>query len=166
MVMQITGNNRLILISTTMGIVLLTTLALSALLPSFTRFVGLDTQTSDPRANYLEMMKIPNESYYVRQVEAAGLSKFHAWWTQVDERFLKPIFGGEHETPIKSQRAAWEKIWSEEEESIIKTAHRKSTKDPNDIEDIPKAADTEGEDACESEEEEKKSQSEKKSENE
>jgi hypothetical protein len=65
MIMQIQSPNAKILVSTVMGIVLLTTLMLGALLPSFTRFVGLETVT-DARNQYLEMMKIPNESYYVR----------------------------------------------------------------------------------------------------
>jgi hypothetical protein len=64
-------------------------------------------------------MNLPNESYYARQIEAAGLSRFHQWWTDIDQRWFKPIFGGEHDTPIKSRRAEWEKVWNEEEESII-----------------------------------------------
>ena len=149
-----------------MGIVLLTTLALSALLPSFTRFVGLE-QKGDARQQYLEMMKIPNESYYVRQIEAAGLSKFHTWWTSVDEKFLKPIFGGESDTPLKSQRAAWEKIWSEEEESIIKGTRKDTScvdSDEKDKKELPRAPDTDNEaeqeqeqEHVENEEEEKKS---------
>jgi hypothetical protein len=83
MIMQITSKNSKILVSTIMGIVLLTTLALGALLPSFTRFVRLENST-DARTQYLEQMNIPNESYYARQIEAAGLSNFHQWWTDID----------------------------------------------------------------------------------
>jgi ABC-type Mn2+/Zn2+ transport system permease subunit len=45
MIMQIKSENAKFLVSTIMGIVLLTTLALGALLPSFTRFVRLENST-------------------------------------------------------------------------------------------------------------------------
>jgi hypothetical protein len=101
-----------------MGIVLFTTVTVGALLPTFTRFVGLEIVT-DARNQYLETLKIPNDSYYVRQIEEAGLSRFHKWWNNFDERWLRPYFGGESEKLMNSQRTAWENVWNDDEESVI-----------------------------------------------
>jgi hypothetical protein len=63
MVIQLQTEHKKLMISTTMGIVMVTTLVLSALLHSFTRFVGLNANQSQTKS-MIEDLRHDDENEY------------------------------------------------------------------------------------------------------
>ncbi len=87
MVYRLDTPHSAVMVSTTMGIVLITTLVLSALLKSFTKFVGLDTDRDDTNI-LLNQILNHDKNHFEKQIATAGLSKSYRWWTHIDSTYL------------------------------------------------------------------------------
>lgn len=110
MALQISSSNSTILRSSTMGIVLLTTLCLSNLLGALCNFLGLKVAKS--RSIYLELIPKTQEKPSSLPINDSWLNKT---WSNLDNSYLKPIFGGEKVTGDRSQPSVWDSLWTEEE---------------------------------------------------
>ena len=116
MVLQIESKNYDILVSTTLGISLISCIGLSNLMGLFTKLVGLEHDSSE--GIYFELMNVShkNDPIYSRNLKNSGLGKFHMLWQHIDEKYLTPIFGAEE---IQfSQKEVWEKVWAEDENEM------------------------------------------------
>ncbi len=114
LVLQISSDNEGVLVTTTMGISLLTTLVFTNILVPFTKFIGLEETAAEKI--YFELMAAQNskqDEVFQRQVEESGLTWFHKKWLDIDEKYLKPIFGGEEEKP--QQKTTWDRLWDEDD---------------------------------------------------
>lgn len=87
MVLRIDTAHRDVLVSTVMLITLGTTLFLSAMLTSFTKFVGLNTD-KDETNTLIERIFASDEYHYEQKMEKAGLSKFHKFWNRIDSAYF------------------------------------------------------------------------------
>ena len=123
MVLQITSEHSKVLVSTTLGISLITTIGLSNLMALYTRFVGLEKNSSE--GIYFELMSVSakNDPIYSKSLQESGLGRFHRIWQKFDDRYLGPIFGEEEKIDNK---AVWEKLWAEEDVGM--TSMKKSAK--------------------------------------
>jgi sodium/hydrogen exchanger 3 len=108
--LQISGPHSGVLVSSTMGIVLATTFGLNSIVTTFTKYVGVTASTQS--RSYLELLASP-ESFFKKEVDKAGMTWFHRKFTEVNERWLKPVFGGESRPETKPN--VWEKLWVDEE---------------------------------------------------
>lgn len=115
MVLQIESNNSNVLVSTTLGISLITMVGLSNAMAMFTRFVGLENSSSE--GIYFELMSVSakNDPVYSQKLQESGLGRFHRLWQKIDEKYLEPIFGAEEKVDNK---AVWEKLWAEEDAEV------------------------------------------------
>mmetsp|Transcript_1646 Transcript_1646/g.2673 ORF Transcript_1646/g.2673 Transcript_1646/m.2673 type:complete len:497 (-) Transcript_1646:19-1509(-) len=119
LVLQVESEHQNVLISTTLGIAIVTTVGLSNLMGPYTRFVGLEAKPS--QEIYFELMSQTantDDSIYSQQLEEIGLSWFHMKWQKFDEKYLKPRFGGEEKAPL--EKSVWDKLWAEDEVEINK----------------------------------------------
>ena len=116
MVLQIKSENYDVLVSTTLGIALIGCIGLSNLMNLFTKFVGLEHNSSEEI--YFELMNVShkNDPIYSKNLENSGLSRFHRLWSKIDEKYLTPIFGADEK--VVDQKEVWEKIWAEDENEI------------------------------------------------
>jgi solute carrier family 9 (sodium/hydrogen exchanger), member 6/7 len=112
MVLQIESPNSDILVSTTLGIALVTTVGLGNLMNFYTKLIGLEQNSSE--GIYFELISVTpkNDPVYSKNLQASGLGSFHRLWQKIDEKYLGPIFGAEEKIDGK---AVWEKIWAEED---------------------------------------------------
>ena len=116
MVLQIESDKYYnVLVSTTLGISLISTLGLSNVMTLYTRFVGLEKNASE--GIYFELMSVSskNDPIYSKNLQESGLGKFHSLWQRIDDKYLTPFFGGEEKVDNK---AVWEKLWAEEDAEI------------------------------------------------
>jgi len=119
LVLQIESEHQKVLVSTTLGIALLTTICLTNLLSPYTRFIGLESSSS--QEIYFELMsKTANtdDKIYTQTIESSGLSWFHRNWQKIDEKYLTPIFGGMKIE--EEQKKVWDKLWADDEIEINK----------------------------------------------
>jgi NhaP-type Na+/H+ or K+/H+ antiporter len=116
MVLQIEGKNHNILVSTTLGIALISCVGLSNLMAVFTKVIGLERDSSE--GIYFELMNVShkNDPIYYNKLKKSGLSRFHMLWQKIDEKYLTPIFGAEERTA--EYHEVWEKIWAEDENEL------------------------------------------------
>ncbi|OMJ68653.1 hypothetical protein SteCoe_33846 [Stentor coeruleus] len=112
MVLQIESSNYNTLVSTALGIALISTVGLSNMMTLFTRFVGLEQNSSEEI--YFELMSVSakDDPFYSKNLKKSGLGGFHRLWQKIDEGYLGPIFGAEEKNKSKN---VWDKVWAEED---------------------------------------------------
>lgn len=105
LVLHIESSNVHVMMSTTMGIAIFTTVVLSALLGPFTNFIGLEATSEEIYGDIVDST-----------VEHTTGNEEVAWFPRMlqkfDERYLVPYFGGEEK---KEHKKNWEKLWEEED---------------------------------------------------
>lgn len=117
LVLQIESEHKKILVSTVLGIAIITTIGLTNLLSPYTRFIGLESSSS--QEIYFELMSKnvnTNDLIYNQTIESSGLSWFHRNWQKIDEKYLKPTFGGKKIE--EEQKKVWDKLWADDEVEI------------------------------------------------
>ena len=115
MVLQIDSESKNVLVSTTLGIALITTIGFSNAMALYTRFIGLEKNSSEEI--YFELMSVApkNDPVYSKNLQESGLGSFHRLWQKIDDKYLGPIFGTEEKIDNK---VIWEKIWADEDSEV------------------------------------------------
>eukprot|EP00743_Colponemidia_sp_Colp-15_P009650 GILK01010556.1.p1 GENE.GILK01010556.1~~GILK01010556.1.p1 ORF type:complete len:586 (-),score=83.02 GILK01010556.1:269-1987(-) len=101
-----------VLVTTTLGICLVTTLFFGAAMPAFIRMVGIKSDGTDIPSSYVPLLSDQHENNQdvyesidengnngtadssVRTRSDSATTKLHGRWRQFDDRYLKPFFGG------------------------------------------------------------------------